>query len=102
MKYDISYSDEANRDLENLAYTISEKYSSPLTAFRYIQGIIETINQMAKNPEAYPIRFNLSFMQYGMFVRRINYKKMAIIYTIKDDDTVYIFRIIPSSMIISS
>jgi plasmid stabilization system protein ParE len=101
MKYDISYSDEANRDLENLVHTISEKYNSPITAFRYIQGIIETINQMAKNPEGYPIRFNQSLMQYGMFVRRVNYKKMAIIYTI-NDDMVYIFRIIASSMIIAS
>ncbi|GHT06956.1 hypothetical protein FACS189423_11770 [Bacteroidia bacterium] len=101
MKYTISYSDEADQDLENLAYAISVNYKSPLTAFRYIQGIIETIKQMAKHPEAYPIRFNLSLMQYGMSVRRINYKKMAIIYTVIDD-IVYIVRVIPSSMVISS
>jgi plasmid stabilization system protein ParE len=97
-QYIISYSDEANRDLENLAYTISENYSSPLTAFRYVQGIIETINQMAKNPEAYPVRFNFSLLQYGINVRRINYKKMAIIYTV-NNDIVYIHRIIASSLI---
>jgi plasmid stabilization system protein ParE len=56
------------------------------------------IKSLAKNPESYPIRFNLSLMQYGTDVRRINYKKMAIIYTV-NDNTVDIHRIIASSLI---
>jgi plasmid stabilization system protein ParE len=98
-KYSVSYSDEANSDFENLAYAITVEYGSPTTAFRYVQGIIEAIDQMAKNPEAYPIRFNLSLLEYGLNARRLNYKKMAIIYTINDDETVYIHRVIASSLI---
>jgi plasmid stabilization system protein ParE len=99
-KYDIIYSNNANNDLENLAYAIAVTYKSPLTSFRYVQGIINTINKLRKNPEIYPIRFNQTLMQYGLFVRRVNYKKMAIIYTI-NNHTVTIQRVIASSLILN-
>ncbi|GHT68596.1 hypothetical protein AGMMS50239_33980 [Bacteroidia bacterium] len=101
-QYSLSYSDEANSDLKSLAYAITEEYGSPITAFRYVQGIIKTINKMVKNPEAYPIRFNLSLLEYGLNVRRVNYKKMAVLYTINDDNTVFIHRVIASSLITES
>jgi hypothetical protein len=98
-KYDIKYSNISNNDLENLAYAIAVTYKSPLTSFRYVQGIINTINnKLRKNPKIYPIQFNQSLMQYGLFVRRVNYRKMAIIYTV-NDHTVTIQRIIASALI---
>jgi plasmid stabilization system protein ParE len=100
-KYFIDISEIARGDLRNLSYTITETYQSPLTAIRYLDGIFEKIRILSKFPEAYPVRPNLSLLQYGVNVRRINYKKMAIIYTI-NENTVYIHRVIASSLITES
>ena len=45
------------------------------------------------------IRNEKSLLKYGFFVRRVNYKNMAILYTVFGD-IVFIHRIIASSMII--
>ncbi|GHT40251.1 hypothetical protein FACS189437_05590 [Bacteroidia bacterium] len=96
--YRIELSQQTINDLENLADTISYTYSSPLTSKRYMKELKAKIKSLAKNPEAYPIRFNLSLLHYGINVRRVNYKKMAIIYTI-NENTVYVHRVIASSLI---
>ncbi|GHU79718.1 hypothetical protein FACS1894145_4480 [Bacteroidia bacterium] len=97
-KYDICYSCQADKDLDDLFEVIVFEYGVPETAFKYVQGIIETIENLSKNPEIYAIRYNRSLIQYGQFVRRVNYKKMAILYSIYDN-MVYIHRIIASSLI---
>ena len=94
----VKYSTQSIEDRNELFDFITYQCDSPITAFRYLQGIKDAINKIAKNPEAYPIRYNPSLSQYGPFVRRVNYKKMAIIYT-ANDKFVYIHRIIPESMI---
>jgi plasmid stabilization system protein ParE len=68
------------------------------TAIRYLDGIFEKIKTLSKFHEAYPVRYNPSLLQYGINVRRIDYKKMAIIYTV-NENTVYIYRVIASSLI---
>jgi plasmid stabilization system protein ParE len=97
-KYFIDISEIARGDLRDLSYIITETYQSPLTAIRYLDGIFDKIKTLSKFPESYPVRQNLSLLQYGINVRRINYKKMAIIYTV-NEDTVYIHRVIASSLI---
>ncbi|MDR0834878.1 MAG: type II toxin-antitoxin system RelE/ParE family toxin [Candidatus Symbiothrix sp.] len=96
--YHIELSQQSIDDLEELADTISFTYSSPQTSRRYMKALKEKIRSLANNPEAYPIRFNLSLWQYGVNIRRVNYKKMAIIYTI-NDNTILIHRVIASSLI---
>lgn len=97
-KYLIDISEIAKGDLRNLSYTITETYQSPLTAISYLDGIFEKIKTLSKFPEVYPVRYNPSLLQYGINVRRIDYKKMAIIYT-TNENTVYIHRVIASSLI---
>jgi plasmid stabilization system protein ParE len=97
--YRVELSQQSIDDLEELADAISFTYNSPMTSKRYMKGLKAKIKSLAKNPESYPIRFNLSLFQYGIFVRRVNYKKMAIIYSI-NKNTVHIHRIIASSLII--
>ncbi|MDR0371562.1 MAG: hypothetical protein LBH80_06895 [Prevotellaceae bacterium] len=48
--------------------------------------------------KSYPVQTNRSLLQYGINVRRINYKRLAIIYTVHED-IVYIHRIVASSML---
>ena len=93
--FEIEYLETAKRDLNNLFLTITFDYKAPITAYRYVQGIIDTIKTISKSPESFPIQPHL---RYGFNVRRINYKKMAIIYTVHGN-VVYIHRIIAGTMI---
>ena len=80
--YRIEYLPDARTDLHELAYTIANKYGMPQTSEKYVRELRGVIESLENNPERYPIRQNLSLQQYGSNVRRVNYKKMAIIYTI--------------------
>ena len=90
---------QANEDLRELAYTIAYSYGMPMTAEKYVRELRAVIQSLENNPERYPIRQNLSLQRYGINVRRVNYKKMAIIYSIVGF-MVYIHRVMPSSMVI--
>jgi len=96
--YQLAFSSQAYMDMRNLSDTIMYTYKMPLTAEKYIRGLRQEIEQLRRNPEAYHIQTSCSLLQYGTNVRRINYKKMAIIYTIHEN-TVYIHRIIAALMI---
>ncbi|GAB6011751.1 hypothetical protein [Viscerimonas tarda] len=53
---------------------------------------------MEKHAPIYAIQRQQSLKKYGHNVRRLNYKKMAIIYTVHST-TVYIHRIVPANTI---
>ena len=97
-RYKILITIDAKQDIKQLSDLIKYQYKSPLTAFSYIQGLIDQINKLEVSAETYIIQTRKSLMVYGLNVRRINYRKMTIIYTVSNY-TVYIHRIIPSSTI---
>ena len=98
MPYKIEYSKQAEVDIEKLHVFIAAEYKAPLTAFRYVQGLIDTINSLKFHADVYAF-YNSNFAkQYGNNVKRVNYKKMAVFFTIFER-TVYIHRIIPSLII---
>ena len=102
--YEIFISEQANKDFDDLEFAIKYEYQSPLTAFRYLQGLKNTINELKLYAEIYAVETNEFYQQFGFNVRRINYKNMAVIYTIHENieykGFVCIRRIIPSSLII--
>ena len=75
------------------------QYQVPLTAFKYVQGLLDEIKKLKTNADSFSKKQKILF-QYGYNVRRLNYKKMSIIYSVIDR-TVYILRIVPSSTIIT-
>jgi len=85
MIYRIELSEQADADLVQLAHAIAYDFGSPLTSFKYVRELKETINSLRQFPERNQVRDNRHLLQYGPNVRRINYKKMAIIYTIHND-----------------
>ncbi len=97
-QYRVFITEEAKTDIEQLSDVIKHKYKSPQTAFNYIQGLVNEINKLEVSAESYTVQTRKSFLKYSYNVRRINYKKMSIIYTVSNY-TVYIHRIIPSSAI---
>lgn len=100
MKYRLRYADTALEDITELRFVIRNIYKAPNTAIRYLQGLYNEISHLKTHPKYPPIQTSPFFLRYGTNARRINYKKMAIIYTIHDN-IVYIHRIIPASLITS-
>ena len=96
--YSIKYSSIALRDIDDLFHVIANKYKAPLSAFKYVQGLKDTIDQLKRHPDALPLNYHKPFEKYGPTIRRINYKRMAIIYDISEN-TVYIHRILAASTI---
>ena len=98
MKYTVHLSPEAEADFDSYIDYISDELDAPLTALKHYEGLSGKINELERNPKAYPMRNQKSLIKYGLFVRRVNYKRMAVLYTIFGD-VVFIHRIIASSMI---
>ena len=96
--YRLEYLPKAKEDIDKLALWISEEKGMPLTAARYLEGLAKAINNLTKYPNVNPIRYHRFLFQYGFNMRRANYKKMAILYSIHNE-VVYIHRVIASSMI---
>ena len=97
-KYTVEFSEESKDDFVNLSNAIKYEYRLPLTAFRYLRELRKEIYKLQSAADAFQIQTRASLLQYGTNVRRINYKKMAVIYTIHGD-IVYIHRIVPASLI---
>ena len=96
-RYRVVYTKHAELDIDELRGYISTICFAPLTAQRYAAGIIRKIKWLETHAELRPIDENTS-RRLGITVRRINYKKMAVIYWI-DKDEVFIYRIIPQSLL---
>ncbi len=66
--------------------------------FRKHQGLFNQIKSLTHTAESYPISATKTISHYGYNARRINYKKMAIVYTVHGK-TVLIHRVLPSALI---
>ena len=51
--FKIEYSKQAEEDIENLFNVIAAEYKAPITAFRYFNGLIETINSLRRYAAAF-------------------------------------------------
>ncbi|MCM1033989.1 MAG: type II toxin-antitoxin system RelE/ParE family toxin [Paludibacter sp.] len=99
MENEIIYLPIAKRDIQELHDVIANDYFAPLTAKRYIEGLYKTINSLSLFSERHPIQRRKYIRQmYGTDIRRVNYKKMAILYTF-NNDVVYIVRIMSGGSI---
>ena len=97
--YSIRISIQADIDIENLHFYIFENCKSPIAAKQYIEGIYYRMKSLSHSAESFPISTQKNILQYGYNARRINYKKMAIIYTVHGK-MVLVHRVIPGSLII--
>ena len=63
INYEIVYSQTAVDDLNSLFEVITHKFKSPLTAHRYLQGILSAINELKRFPEKYILKRYYSDMR---------------------------------------
>ncbi|SRR5690554_5886451 len=97
-RFQVVVSEEAKSDIDNLFDFIVTEYKSEFTANRYISGLENTIQTLTQSAEIYQLQTTPFFKQFGDKVRRVNYKKMAVIYSVYGH-YVYIQRVIASSII---
>jgi hypothetical protein len=98
MIYDINISENANIEIWEYYGFIKFDCNSPTDAAKHLSGIWKTIRDLRKNPYVSAKQDREILIRYGYGVRRVNFKKMAIIYTVIGD-TIYIHRFIAQSMI---
>jgi hypothetical protein len=96
--YSVRTTIQADIDIEGIHYFIFQTCKSPLTSKRFIEGIFQEILSLTYLAESFPVSTSRSILQYGFNARRINFKKMAIIYTVHDK-TVLIQRVIPGALV---
>ena len=96
-RFEISVTSKALSDVDKLRFAIVFKYRAPLTAKRYLKGLNDTIQSLKIGADSIQVDERLT-EQYGLDIRRVNYKEMAILYSV-EDTIVYIHRIMPQSMI---
>ena len=97
-KYTVVISEQAQQDLRDLSNIISFEYKSPANAVKYLREIYGEMGKLSTHAESYSIQASSYFSQYGFNVRRLNYKKMAIIYTVINN-IAYIKRVVSASTI---
>ena len=96
--FEISLTSKALSDVDKLRFAIVFKYRAPLTAKRYLKGLNDLIQSLKIGADSIKVDEELS-KQYRLDIRRVNYKEMAILYSV-EGNIVYIHRIMPQSMII--
>ena len=96
----VKITETALQDIENVHDYIAYELLEPITADKYIRGIYDAIKYLLRYGASVAVSerdFLLS--QYGSTVRNINYKKMAIIYTIENNEII-IQRIMAAALIL--
>ena len=99
-KYLVKITDIALQDIENVHDYIAYELLEPNTADKYIRGIYDAIKHLSIYGTSIAVSerdFLLS--QYGSTVRNVNYKKIAIIYTV-ENDKIIIQRVTTATLIL--
>jgi len=96
----VRITDTALQDIDNVHDYIAYELFEPITADKYIRGIYETIKYLTFYGTSVAVSERDSLLsQYGSTARNINYKKIAIIYTVENNNIV-IQRIVAASLIL--
>jgi len=90
----------ALQDIEDVHDYIAYELLEPITADKYIRNIYDAIKHLSFYGASIAISERDSLLsQYGSTVRNVNYKKMAIIYTVEKNEII-IQRIMAAALIL--
>jgi plasmid stabilization system protein ParE len=96
----VKITNTALQDIDNVHDYIAYELFEPITADKYIRNIYETIKYLTLYGASIAVSERDSLLsQYGSTVRNIQYKKMAIIYTVENNNII-VQRIIAASLIL--
>jgi hypothetical protein len=94
---EIIFSPQADIDMYGVEAYIRDVLKAAATASRYMEGMSNTIQKLSYIADAVGANEYVQDM-FGADVRHVVFKKMAVIFY-PEDDTVYILRVIPCSLI---
>ncbi len=98
-QYTVIVLEDAISDIDKYIHHIRSVYKSPHTAKKHYDELYAVIRQLSNNADMYQLQTRESIIQkFGVFARRVNYKKMAVIFTIFNN-TVYVQSVVAQSMI---
>ena len=99
-KYVVKITNTASQDIENIHDYIAYELFEPITADKYIRDIYDAIKHLALYGASVAVsERNFLLSQYGSTVRNVNYKKMAIVYTVENKDII-VQRIMAAALIL--
>jgi len=96
-RFIVELSEQAANDIDRYIDFIIHEYHAPLTGTRHYNGLFDVIKSLAVIAESLPISNSPKLQRFGFNVRKINYQKMSIIYTVHDN-IVYIHAILPQGL----
>jgi hypothetical protein len=98
-KLKIELTESAVADIDHYIDFITQNYSAPLTALRHYQGLFDAIYGLKTIAKSTPLSTNHFIINlFGIGTKRINYKRMAILYKIKET-TIIVIAVIPQANI---
>ena len=96
----VEITETALSDIENVHDYIAYELFEPITADKYIRSIYEIIKHLSHFGMSIAVS-DREFLRsrYGSTVRTINYKKMAIVYTVINEEII-VQRIVAGALIL--
>jgi plasmid stabilization system protein ParE len=96
----VKITDSALQDIENVHDYIAYELFEPITADKYIRNLFDVMQHLSLYGTSIAVsERNFLLSRYGTTVRNINYKKMAIIHTVENENII-IQKIIAGSLIL--
>ena len=83
MKYDVLYTQSANRDLQNIHRYISVELKSPEIAQKFTSNIMEQIEKLDEMPKRYPLYDKESWRSRGL--RKLIIGKFVAFYLVVEE-----------------
>lgn len=96
--FKILFSERAMNDVKSLYDFIDFTCKSPRTAKNYVFGLRDEIKKLSYSANAYVIQDDANYKKYGTNIRRLNFKKMTVLFTLENNEVI-ILSIIPSGLI---
>lgn len=97
-RFRVLVTNSAEQDIVSIVQYIREELHSPLTAKRYYEGLMGHLHWLAEHASVLPIQPDSPLYNGVLPTRRLNYKNVAIIYTISGRD-VYVYHIVAQKLI---
>jgi plasmid stabilization system protein ParE len=99
-KHLVKITDSALQDIEDVHDYIAYELFEPILADKYIRSFYDAIQHLSLYGASVAVSERESLLsKYGSTVRNINYKKMAIVYTVENENII-IQRIIAAALIL--
>ncbi len=97
--YKVVLSENAKNDIDKYIEYIYKEYKAPLTALRNYEGLFKLISNLSTTASSVRYCTLKSITDvYGFSCKRINYKKMAVIFSV-DNEMVRVEAVLSQSLI---